>query len=83
MTEANGFGALSIDQFCKWAGIGRSLAYKEIDAGKLKTKKVGRRTIITLDAARDWLSALPDGSGSKGCEGERYSAKVRNVRIVR
>lgn len=63
MAEENGHGALSILQFCKWAGIGRSLAYKEIESGQLKIKKVGRRTLVTMDAARDWLSGLSDGAG--------------------
>lgn len=61
-----GRGAFSIQQFCTWAGIGRTLAYKEIESGKLRTKKVGRRTIITMDAALTWLSALPDGT-KKNC----------------
>lgn len=63
MAQANGQGALSIQQFCKWAGIGRTLTYKEIECGKLRTKKVGRRTLITMDAARDWLAALPGSIG--------------------
>ncbi len=63
MAEENGHGAFSILQFCNWAGIGRSLAYKEIESGQLKIKKVGRRTLVTMDAARDWLSGLSDGAG--------------------
>lgn len=54
-------GAMSIETFCQWAGIGRSLAYKEIEAGRLRIKKVGRRTLITLEAARAWLADLPEG----------------------
>jgi hypothetical protein len=74
-TEAvmtGGPGAFSIQQFCAWAGIGRTLAYKEIESGKLRTKKVGRRTIITVDAAVAWLNALPDGT-EKRCVGHRFS----------
>jgi hypothetical protein len=52
---------MSIDDFCRWAGIGRSLAYTEIAAGRLRTKKVGRRTLVTTAAARTWLADLPDG----------------------
>ncbi|MFG1416725.1 DNA-binding protein [Xanthobacter sp. V0B-10] len=63
MAQADGHGALSILEFCKWAGIGRTLAYKEIECGKLRIKKVGRRTLITMDAARNWLDALPSGAG--------------------
>lgn len=56
-------GAMSIETFCQWSGIGRSLVYKEIEAGRLRIKKVGRRTIITSEAAGSWLAALPDGDG--------------------
>ncbi len=62
MSVSGELGAFSIEQFCEWAGIGRSLAYKEIATGRLRTKKVGRRTLITLDDARSWLNDLPDGN---------------------
>ena len=55
-------GAMSIDDFCRWAGIGRSLAYTEIAAKRLRTKKVGRRTLVTAEAACAWLADLPDGN---------------------
>jgi Helix-turn-helix domain len=51
--------AMSIDGFCKGYGIGRTKAYEEINAGRLKARKAGRRTIITADDAEDWLSRLP------------------------
>lgn len=55
-------GAMSIYNFSRWAGIGRSLVYKEIAAGRLRVKKVGRRTLITRDAAETWLSELPEAN---------------------
>lgn len=61
MNTTEQFGAMSIEDFCRWAGIGRSLAYKEVEAGRLRIKKVGRRTLVTMDAARAWLANLPDG----------------------
>jgi hypothetical protein len=51
--------AMSIGGFCKGYGIGRTKAYEEINAGRLKARKAGRRTIITSDDAEDWLSRLP------------------------
>jgi hypothetical protein len=51
--------AMSIDRFCKGYGIGRTKAYEEISAGRLRARKAGRRTIITTDDADDWLSRLP------------------------
>lgn len=40
----------------------RSEIYNAINRGDLKAKKLGRRTIITMDAWNDFLSALPDYS---------------------
>lgn len=61
--------AFSIDEFCHWAGIGRSLAYKEIERGRLQTKKVGRRTIVPTASALIWLENLQNG-------GAKNAAKV-------
>jgi hypothetical protein len=51
--------AMSIDGFCNSYGIGRTKAYEEINAGRLRARKAGRRTIITADDAEDWLNRLP------------------------
>ena len=51
--------AMSIEGFCNGYGIGRTKAYEEIKAGRLKARKAGRRTIITADDAEEWLSLLP------------------------
>ncbi|ESZ56499.1 hypothetical protein [Mesorhizobium sp. L103C131B0] len=52
-------GAMTIDQFCKWAAIGRTLAYREISAGRLRSVKVGKRRLVTFADAVCWLGALP------------------------
>jgi len=53
-------GALSVEDFCKQYGVGRDRTYKEIREGRLRAKKMGRRTLIaTADAAR-WLDSLPE-----------------------
>lgn len=51
--------AFSISEFCLRYGIGRTNAYQEIAAGRLRAVKVGRRTLITCDAAEAWLAELP------------------------
>jgi hypothetical protein len=51
--------AMSLRDFCKKYGIGRTTTYGEIKAGRLKARKAGRRTIITEDDAEEWLSNLP------------------------
>ena len=37
--------------------VGRSLLYEEIKAGKLKTFKVGSRTLIAADDLTAWLDS--------------------------
>jgi len=50
-------GALPVPEFCRLYGIGRSKAYQELNEGRLKAKKIGRKTLITN--ADEWLAALP------------------------
>ncbi|MBR1233668.1 helix-turn-helix domain-containing protein [Bradyrhizobium sp. AUGA SZCCT0182] len=51
--------ARSIDQFCQCFGIGRTTAYEQIKLGRLRARKVGKRTIIADDDAEEWLRNLP------------------------
>ena len=51
--------AMSVRDFGRNYGIGRTRTYEEINAGRLKALKSGRRTLIPVDAAEDWLNALP------------------------
>ena len=50
---------MSIQDFCERYDIGRTKAYEEINAGRLRARKAGRRTIITADDAEDWRLAEP------------------------
>ena len=52
--------AFSISEFCHLYVIGRTHAYEEIAAGRLRAVKVGRRTLIKSDDAEAWLAALPE-----------------------
>ena len=52
--------AFDIPTFCRVYSIGRSLAYAEIKAGRLKIAKVGRRTVIPAEAADNWLKQKMD-----------------------
>jgi excisionase family DNA binding protein len=45
-------------------GIGRSTAYRLIDAGKLKTVKIGRRTLVRVSS----IQALAE-EGARGNDG--------------
>ncbi|MGB4108044.1 MAG: DNA-binding protein [Alphaproteobacteria bacterium] len=50
--------AYDIESFSKAFSIGRTKIYAEILSGRLKKLKVGRRTIITKQAAEAWLNSL-------------------------
>jgi excisionase family DNA binding protein len=50
---------MSIVEFCQSYGVHRTKAYEELKSGRLRGRKIGRRTIITEDDAEDWLQCLP------------------------
>ena len=50
--------AYSVKGFCEAAGIGRTVAYQEMAAGRLQYVKCGRRTLIPADAGREWIKRL-------------------------
>jgi hypothetical protein len=51
--------ATDISAFSKSHGLSETTIYKEINEGRLRAFKVGRRTIITDDAAAEWRASLP------------------------
>ena len=50
--------AFTLDEFCLFYRIGRTRAYEEINAGRLKTVKNGAKTIVRADDAETWLANL-------------------------
>lgn len=56
MTEV---AAYDIKGFCEHFRIGRTKLYSEINAGRLKAVRVGRRVLIRATDADAWLAALP------------------------
>jgi excisionase family DNA binding protein len=48
--------AYSISQAVEATSIGRSLLYKQIKAGNLKTFKIGTRTLIAAEDLVAWLN---------------------------
>jgi hypothetical protein len=56
----------SLKEFCFRNAIGRTTAYKEIKAGRLLTKKVGKRTLISIEEEARWLGSLSFGGTHNG-----------------
>lgn len=53
--------AYSMAEAAEMAGVSRSQLYEEAAAGRLATRKVGRRRIILAVDFAAWLDALPVG----------------------
>jgi len=52
--------ALSIIEFCKRYGLCRTKAYDELKSGRLRARKLGKRTLISTDDAENWFEQLPE-----------------------
>jgi excisionase family DNA binding protein len=50
---------LTIRQACAEYGMSRSSLYREIDAGRLTLRKIGKSSRIARDDLDAWLAALP------------------------
>ncbi|AUN31767.1 excisionase [Niveispirillum cyanobacteriorum] len=49
---------MSVADFLSSYSIGRTSFYKEVAAGRITIKKIGRRTLIPRAAAEAWLNSL-------------------------
>lgn len=49
----------TIPDLVRDTGAGRSKIYEEIAAGRLKVRKLGKRTLVLHCDAIDWLQSLP------------------------
>ena len=56
---ANKKVAFDADSFCDRHNIGRTTFYRELKSGRLRAVRVGKRVLITADAAEEWLKNLP------------------------
>ena len=52
--------ALTIDEFCDRFRICRATAYHLIRTGKLRARKLGRRTVLLAPDVDAWVASLPD-----------------------
>ena len=51
--------AHSIRRVTELTDAGRSTIYAEIGAGRLKARKIGRKTVILDSDLQEWLNSLP------------------------
>ena len=60
-TQANDLPreGLSIPEACAVAGIGRTKIYQAIADGKLKARKLGKRTLVLRADLQAFLASLP------------------------
>jgi hypothetical protein len=54
--------ARTIRQFCTDYSVGKTLAYGEMKAGRLRAVKVGVRTLILHDDSEAWARSLREAS---------------------
>jgi hypothetical protein len=57
--------AYRINEFCKEFGIGRTLAYLEIQMGRLKVYKIGKLTMIAGEDALAWRDSYRNGQSQR------------------
>ena len=55
--------AVSPSEAARLAGIGRTTLYEAIGSGALRSLKIGKRRLITIEALRQWLGGLEQGVG--------------------
>ncbi len=48
----------TIDEAAKITGLGRTRLYEELNTGRLKGVKAGRRTLIPHSSIEQWLETL-------------------------
>lgn len=51
--------AYSVNDALQAMSIGRTLFYREVAAGRIVAKKVGRKTIVPTASIERWLNSLP------------------------
>lgn len=55
--------ALKVPDVCRITSLSKSEVYRQLLAGNIRCKKVGKATIIMLDSVKDFLAKLPPGVG--------------------
>lgn len=51
--------AMSIPDWCRWSGHGRTKTYELIKAGEIEAVKAGSRTLVITESGKRYLGRLP------------------------
>ncbi|MEP9354869.1 helix-turn-helix domain-containing protein [Xanthobacter sp. KR7-65] len=51
--------ALDTATAARYIGIGKTMLFEEIKAGRIPSRKIGRRTLILRNDLDAWLAAIP------------------------
>jgi hypothetical protein len=49
----------TVEHACELLGVTRTWLYGEISAGRIDTRKAGRRTLVVMTSAKACIDALP------------------------
>jgi predicted DNA-binding transcriptional regulator AlpA len=58
--DISGRGALAVREFCEHYGICRQTFYDEIRRGRLRPRKLGKKTVVLKADADAWSASLPE-----------------------
>lgn len=51
--------AYTVKEFQSSYGIGHTKFYEEVKAGRLRIRKVGKRSLVSFEDAERWFNSLP------------------------
>lgn len=54
--------AISVAEFCRTCSIGRSSFYNLVSAGRIRIKKLGRRTLVPAGEVAAFLDSLSNSA---------------------
>lgn len=58
-TELPSKRASTVEEFAQRYGLCKQTIYNQARAGRLKIRKVGKRSVITAEDEKAWLESLP------------------------
>ena len=66
MSEKTILGAYGVETFGKAHDLGRTTVYEEIKQGRLRTFLVGKRRLISVEAAANWRRKREEETAGAG-----------------